>query len=199
MNKYLGMAGLALLASSVNAQPVPSATGGGLFSPTDQNVNFLDVCYGCDTTGLELALFDDSVVDLDSATEWLNINLSGDVVAFGSDIGQNMDYTVTNKAGETLTLSGSDMFQIALRGGTDDDEETTGWTRPDDSIVCSDQTDSCMLSWDEMMASLLVDVKYDADLTPGGGNGGVVPVPAAVWLLGSGLVGLVGVARRKRS
>lgn len=29
-------------------------------------------------------------------------------------------------------------------------------------------------------------------------NSGVVPVPAAVWLFGSGLLGLVGVARRKR-
>ncbi|MDX2486916.1 MAG: VPLPA-CTERM sorting domain-containing protein, partial [Gammaproteobacteria bacterium] len=28
---------------------------------------------------------------------------------------------------------------------------------------------------------------------------GVVPVPSAVWLFGSGLIGLVGVARRKRA
>lgn len=27
----------------------------------------------------------------------------------------------------------------------------------------------------------------------------VVPIPAAVWLFGSGLIGLVGVARRKKS
>jgi hypothetical protein len=31
------------------------------------------------------------------------------------------------------------------------------------------------------------------------GNVGAVPVPAAVWLFGSGLLGLVGLARRKRS
>ncbi len=29
--------------------------------------------------------------------------------------------------------------------------------------------------------------------------GPVVPVPAAVWLFGSGLIGLIGVARRKKS
>ena len=29
-------------------------------------------------------------------------------------------------------------------------------------------------------------------------NGPVIPVPAAVWLMGSGLIGLVGVARRRR-
>ena len=27
----------------------------------------------------------------------------------------------------------------------------------------------------------------------------VVPVPAAVWLFGSGLIGLIGIARRKKS
>lgn len=30
-------------------------------------------------------------------------------------------------------------------------------------------------------------------------NTGVIPVPAAVWLFGSGLLGLIGVARRKRA
>ena len=36
--------------------------------------------------------------------------------------------------------------------------------------------------------------------TPGGGSDwvGAVPVPAAVWLFGSGLLGLVGIARKRR-
>ena len=205
MNKYLGLAGIALFVSStVNAQTIaPSdedgtATGGGaIFAPSDQNVNFFDICYGCDTSGLELAIFDDSVEDLNGASEWLNVNLSGDVVAFGADIGQSMDYTITNKAGESITLSGNDMFQVGLRDTSGDDG--MGWIRPD-SIVCSEQTDSCTTSWDKLMTALAVDVTYNPDLVPGGEPGpGEIPVPAAIWLLGSGLVGLVGVARRKQA
>jgi hypothetical protein len=37
----------------------------------------------------------------------------------------------------------------------------------------------------------------DGTLTVSGGGGGSVPLPAAVWLLGSGLLGLAGVGRRK--
>ncbi len=30
-------------------------------------------------------------------------------------------------------------------------------------------------------------------------SGTVVPIPAAIWLFGSGLIGLIGIARRKKS
>ena len=34
-------------------------------------------------------------------------------------------------------------------------------------------------------------------LVPGAGGMPIIPIPAAVWLFGSGLIGLIGVARRK--
>jgi hypothetical protein len=42
-----------------------------------------------------------------------------------------------------------------------------------------------------------VGFTFTGELDNGGGN--EIPVPAAVWLFGSGLVGLVGVARRRKS
>ena len=45
-------------------------------------------------------------------------------------------------------------------------------------------------------------INIHTDAFPGGeirGQVNVVPVPAAVWLFGSGLLGLVGVARRKKA
>ena len=47
------------------------------------------------------------------------------------------------------------------------------------------------------------DVYASASLDIGSGNSmivtNVVPIPAAVWLFGSGLIGLIGIARRKKS
>ena len=45
-------------------------------------------------------------------------------------------------------------------------------------------------------------INIHTDFFPGGeirGQVQVVPIPAAVWLFGSGLLGLVGIARRKKS
>ena len=46
------------------------------------------------------------------------------------------------------------------------------------------------ISWTDSLAGAGFDV--EVEVTP-------VPIPAAVWLLGSGLLGLVGIARRKKA
>jgi hypothetical protein len=43
------------------------------------------------------------------------------------------------------------------------------------------------------------DLSHDGTLTWNSAAVSAVPVPAAVWLFGSGLLGLAGVARRKQS
>lgn len=45
----------------------------------------------------------------------------------------------------------------------------------------------------------LFNANFNANLNPTAKQAPAVPVPAAVWLFGSGLLGLVGVARRKKS
>ncbi|MBT8120578.1 MAG: VPLPA-CTERM sorting domain-containing protein, partial [Gammaproteobacteria bacterium] len=44
-----------------------------------------------------------------------------------------------------------------------------------------------------------VELEIEAIAEAIGGNPAVVPVPAAAWLFGSGLIGLIGVARRKKA
>lgn len=196
MKSYGLLAGLALTAS---------ATANAAFlAPTDGNVNFFDICYGCDTSGIEIGIFDDSVTGDGSGADFLSVDLAGDVLTFdptiyATDYGSATEFTVTNNAGDTLTLSESDVFQIALREGGG------GWHSPS-SLVCADSTDSCTTSWDGAMTALLVDVMEgrvpdEGGIDNGNGNGEVppIPVPAAAWLLGSGLIGMVGVARRKRA
>lgn len=113
-------------------------------------------------------------------------------------------------------------------GATDNTKDSTGVTHPMGPQVMSTQTQNTTAIGTIVLGSnpsgtlpLLTDNKVDAsngDIGIGGSpmragpflgfnaNFDVasvhvtsVPVPAAAWLFGSGLVGLVGVARRKRS
>ena len=161
--------------------------------PTNQNVNFInadDLCYVADIgcPGAILGIFDE--LDTGYAGSFLGISLGqdGDVAEFTQTIGQSIDYDLFNNSGETnstFTLTGSDRFIIALKvtGGS--------WVAPTTEI-CSDTSESCYLSWsigDSVLAIDLMEVTPPSE----------VPVPAALWLFGSGLLGLVGMARRKKA
>jgi hypothetical protein len=150
------------------------------FQPNDQTVNFFNV-QGASNTDLQLAMFDD--LDTGFTGSLLNIAITGDVASFDPTIGQAVDYTVTNNNSDTLTLLGSDQFILGLRdavGGT------FGWTQPTD-VTCTATTNSCTASWSVAGTTELV---VDVQLAP-------VPVPAAAWLFGSGLLGLTMVGRRR--
>ena len=150
-----------------------SASASTVFAPTDGDVNF----FNNDLSGSTLlAMFDDS--DTSFTGDNLSIPLPEVItVTAGGDSGG--DYTAVNEdtpTPATLNLTGSDWFILAI--STDGGANWSG-----DTGVTIRGTNSYDVHFSD--GSILeVDAR-------------VVPVPAAVWLFGSGLLGLVGVARRK--
>ena len=147
-----------------------------VFAPTDGDVNFL---FG-DLTGAQLAIFDDT--DQSYAGSSLGV-LIGDIVGFAGPNGSG-DFTATNTTSAlALTLIGSDNFILGLStdGGTN-------WL-PDTSITALG-ANAYRVAFSTGNNVTEVDVRV-VMTNP-------VPVPPAVWLFGSGLLGLVGIARRKK-
>jgi hypothetical protein len=90
------------------------------------------------------------------------------------------DYTATSTAppNNSITLTTNPWYVLAVsnNGGS--------WVG-DSFAACNSVSQSCTVSF--------------ADGTVLSVDAAVVPVPPAVWLFGSGLLGLVGMARRKKA
>ena len=124
-----------------------------------------------DLAGGTLAMFDDS----DQSYSGLSLTIDVPSIVGISGPDGSGDYLAANNNG-TLSLSGSDNFILGLNfGGT--------WLS--DSSIVDNGGNSYSVYFDNGGNLLQVDVQ-------------VIPVPAAVWLFGSGLIGLIGVARRKK-
>jgi hypothetical protein len=164
----------AMLAGSLLLLPVP-VQAATVFAPTDGDVNFLFSNFGAGTT---LAMFDDSDQNYLGAS--LTVTLPSTIGVFGPVNGNN-DYLATNSLSDTLTLTGSNHFilGLSLDGGAN-------WMA--DSSVTSVGANAYMVTFDIYGSVLQVDVT----VVP------AVPLPAAAWLFASGLLGLVGVARKAR-
>ena len=91
---------------------------------------------------------------------------------------------------------------------------TTDWTNPADSswdrvgVPTGYFSNGNVSLWGDINSALATDTITNIAKTPGGLGGGIafasfqasaVPVPAAVWLFGSGLLGLIGISRRKKA
>jgi len=122
----------------------------------------------------------------------------------------------------TIALSGTDALGLDLTVGTPDtwNLDNTNFIYADpliDRAEYSDQgVNNNVLDYiltfdvgpDAVLGTYLIDVKFAggstggpdkwADITSFNVNVTPIPIPAAVWLFGSGLLGLVGVARRRR-
>ena len=166
--------GLAFLASG-------TANASTVFFPTNQNINFVFTINN-GSPGLQLGMFDDANSTFIEGPDYLAIDVGNDTVTFAQTIGQNIDYDVSNNSGfipNTATLLGSDRFRLGMK------DTGLGWADPD-AVVCNSTSSSCTVTWAGLSSELVVDMQP-------------IPIPPAVWLFGSGLLGLVGLARRRKT
>ena len=147
-----------------------TANAATVFAPTDGDVNFLFATLG----GGTLAMFDDT----DQSYVGAKLTISTpEIVGFTGPINANNDFFATGTNG-VLNLIGSSQFILGL--------DTGGGNWIADSSVVSVGANAFQVSFDNNGTLVTVDVQ-------------IIPVPPAVWLFGSGLLGLVGIARRRKA
>ena len=146
----------------------------GLFNAIDYGLQAGDIISG---TNLKRGGF--VVADVNSATPASDGTIGGN---YGMPLNQGpAPLAVTTWNTATVCTPGVDCIGNAVSGG---------WPFTDDGVSGSPMIDGPFLG---------MNVNFDI----GSGNSltvlsvSSVPVPAAVWLFGSGLLGLIGVARRK--
>lgn len=173
-----------LLASS-------AATAATIWEPTNEDTDFIQLDFagvpdagpGISTNGGTLALFDDS----DFGGNALVIGESGGQVVFTDNMDGSWNaefFDVGSSSGGSITLSDDAQFVLGMDWGAGYYGDTNY------SLVSS--PDTYMILFDGVAADgkSVSGNTLAVDLQP-------IPVPAAVWLFGTGLLGLVAVARRR--
>jgi hypothetical protein len=178
---YLASAVFILASTSANAT---------VWHPTNEDTDFIQLNFGgglgISTNGGSLAMFDD---EAGFAGPALEIGADGGHVVF-SDNGDgswNAEvFDVTNTSGGSITLSNNANFVLGIswNGGANYFGDS-GWS-------LQSSPDTYLINFDGIVQGprRISGSTLAVDLAP-------IPVPAAVWLFGSGLLGLVAVARRR--
>ena len=155
-----------------------------IWVPTNEDTDFIQFGFaGITTNGGTLALFDES----DFGGTALVIGSTGGNVVFTDNLNGTWKaeyFNVSNVSGGSITLSGGNTFSLGIDWGA-------GYYG-DSSYSLQSSPDTYLINFDGIAAdqSRISGSTLAVDLAP-------IPVPAAVWLFGSGLIGLAGVARRR--
>ena len=179
--KCLTAAAISLLANTASASSI--------WEPTNSDTDFLTFSFfGISLNGAMLGLFDDSDVGTYAGPFLLIGDNVGGEVRFtnnGSNVLANSFSSTGAQVDGTLTLTNSSLFTLAV---SYDEGET--WLGDTTSSI-GDSPDSYLIQFDHRQNPVASSIAVDLTAAS------VVPVPASVWLFGSGLLGLVGIARRK--
>jgi hypothetical protein len=187
--RYVYSCAILITCLSCNPQSVEAGT---IWAPTNEDTDFIQLDFGgpgpgsgISTNGGTLALFDD---DTGLTGPALEIGQDGGHVVFSDNEDGTWDaevFDVTNTSGGSITLLGGNAnFELGISW----DGGVTYWGDTGSSVQSS--PDTYLIVFDgsvDGQGSILA-----VDIAP-------IPLPASVWLLGSGLLGLAGMARRKKS
>lgn len=185
-----------ILIAGVLALSATAASASTVLFPTDGDVNFY-VSSSFVTAGYSLAIFDDSEAvspggAIVSSTGSLDVVMQGPfftfagpayggIINFAGAVGPGGAYQASNDASTVFNFTGpNDNFIVGI--STDNG---ASWYA--DIGSSPGPANSQQLSFAVENGTFVVDV----------GKVPAVPVPAAVWLFGSGLLGMVGIARRR--
>ena len=152
------------------------------WTPTDGDVNYSYTL----ATGNSLAMFDlDDFAGSKSSPLLVNNGLNTGVDTIDIVPTAGSDFTATSVVSSgSITLFNDDQFVIATR-------DTSGnWFEPIDWFVSAPNTNIYNIIFGN-------GAVLSIDAVPSNPPG-EIPIPAAIWLFGSGLLGLVGISRRKK-
>lgn len=166
-----------ILTAAVISLSTSVANAATIWFPTSGDTDFLQFDFTeLSTNGGSLALFDDA----DFGGTGLIIGDSGGQVVFQTN-GSNWDASFN---GNTITLQDDYNFVLGMSW-----DNGITWYEDSSYVLSGGSPDSYQISF------------YNVDMDVTGNTLGVdlqpVPVPAAVWLFGSGLMGLAAIARRR--
>ncbi len=192
MNKtinYLAATAFMLASTAASAATIDPT----VWAPTNEDVDFIQLdLFGLTTNGGTLAMFDEADFGGTALVIGVNGETGGHVTftASGSDwIAQYFD--IDNLAGNSITLTGDNHFVLGMNWDFNIPATVNGYF-PDSGWAVTSSPDSYLITFDgfDMPESPIQGSTLAIDVQ-------AVPVPAAAWLFGSGLIGLVGVARRR--
>jgi len=212
-----GVFGFALIVSSVSAAPVFTGSYIDMYlkqntfpSNLSEEMVFLDAAQSStitghvgSQTGTPLVMFSSTTDTLDAANGYSGITAQD---------GYINDLTITAPGywfddlifSVNLTPNSNNDVSVSATDKSGNTEAYTGWTGNSD-WVNGDNRILLLSTGGNLMKSVTIQSQYGFSISAGidqlkqtemSGLTPAVPLPATIWLLGSGLLGLIGVSRR---